>query len=186
MSQSIAKIVPALGAFFNAFPMGSEQRGGAFCFKPCALLPNLVVLKKREICMKLLLVITGFILGLSANSRTYTLTDNTSGSRFTCHPYGSGSSDMDPNCVKTVNTICTTETSFSDDDCFERSTSACKKGVNGNCVSDVYHECDTQTSYSSDDCFLRSLSACSGETDAIKDLMKGTKEKFKEDAKSRN
>jgi hypothetical protein len=114
-------------------------------------------------------------LSFLANAATFTLTNNQTGTSYTCGG-GNGGND-DPSCVKQIRKLCDDETTNTDDQCFQMSVQACREGASAPCVNSVYNECDNETTMTHEECFVQSIHACNGKPDAINKLMSAAKRK---------
>ncbi len=83
---------------------------------------------------------------------------------------------VDSSCVDEMNSFCDFETSYSDNECFTKSTRACRAGATSDCVKDVFAECNFETSLSDNECFEESTLACGGSAQSVKTLIRSAKD----------
>ncbi len=125
-----------------------------------------------------------FLSAIFANAETYTLRNNGTGSVFTCTAGGGGVTPVSPQCVTDMNNLCDWETSFSDEQCFSKSTRACSAQVTVACVKEINQSCDWETNYSDEQCFDESILACGGNAQSLRALMQASREKAVADARA--
>jgi hypothetical protein len=113
--------------------------------------------------MQLKNIILGFgicLLPVMATAQSFTLHDNSSGASYQCGPGGG----TDPACVSSVSDYCNQHTSYTSNQCFQKSSTACGGSGSGfaACVTSTTDYCNQHTSNTSNQCFDLTLGSCRG------------------------
>jgi hypothetical protein len=126
--------------------------------------------------MRILLVAAFLLSGFQSSAQNrpvFTLQDNRTGEMFNCGVGGANPPTTNPNCVNETSNYCNSYTSYSRNDCFTKSSNACK-GAGANfpqCVSSSANYCNSNTSLSRNACFDNALNSCSGQFPAMQLLI---------------